>query len=75
VDEIDAVTIEATDASRLDIYLQPHSDDVCFSLGALAHRRRRGLLLTVFSIAHMLLHVRALHLPPLSRDRHPARGG
>ncbi len=35
----------------MDVYLQPHSDDVCFSLGALAHRRRCGILLTAFAIA------------------------
>jgi LmbE family N-acetylglucosaminyl deacetylase len=40
-----------TDASSSDIYLQPHSDDICFSLGALACRRHRGTLLTVFPIA------------------------
>ncbi len=37
------------DASPRDIYLQPHSDDICFSLGAFAHRRRCGILLTVFA--------------------------
>jgi len=37
--------------AAMDVYLQPHSDDVCFSLGALAHRRRAGNLLTVFSIS------------------------
>ena len=31
----------------MDIYLQPHSDDVCFSLAGLADRRRAGVLLTV----------------------------
>ena len=31
-----------------DIYLSPHSDDVCFSLGLLAWRRQKGTLLTVF---------------------------
>ncbi|THD49597.1 MAG: hypothetical protein E7774_00965 [Bradyrhizobium sp.] len=31
----------------MDIYLQPHSDDVCFSLGALASRRPRGTALTI----------------------------
>jgi LmbE family N-acetylglucosaminyl deacetylase len=36
------------DARSMDVYLQPHSDDICFSLGALAYRRRKGLLLTVF---------------------------
>jgi hypothetical protein len=32
-----------------DLFLSPHSDDLCFSLGALAFRRRAGTLLTVFS--------------------------
>ncbi len=30
-----------------DVYLGPHCDDVCFSLGAHTHRRRSGVLLTV----------------------------
>lgn len=33
---------------RGDVYLAPHSDDVCFSLGAFAHARQAGTLLTVF---------------------------
>src|SRR6266446_2841536 len=40
--------------SRWDVYLSPHSDDVCFSLGALAHKRHGGVLLTVFPIAAYL---------------------
>ena len=40
--------------SRWDVYLSPHSDDVCFSLGALAHERHGGVLLTVFPIAAYL---------------------
>jgi LmbE family N-acetylglucosaminyl deacetylase len=35
----------------MDIYLQPHSDDICFSLGALAAMRKHGVLLTVCPIA------------------------
>jgi LmbE family N-acetylglucosaminyl deacetylase len=35
-------------ASRLDLYLAPHTDDVCFSLGAWACARGAGQLLTVF---------------------------
>jgi len=31
-----------------DVYLSPHSDDTCFSLGVLAHRRRSGIHLTIF---------------------------
>jgi LmbE family N-acetylglucosaminyl deacetylase len=36
---------------RHDIYLSPHSDDVCFSIGALARSRGAGTLLTVFTIS------------------------
>ena len=35
-----------------DIWLQPHSDDICFSLGMLAATRRAGTLLTVFPVAN-----------------------
>ena len=35
------------DPSPMDLYLAPHSDDIAFSLGALAHRRRAGTLLTI----------------------------
>ncbi len=35
----------------MDVYLQPHSDDICFSLGGLAERRRRGVLLTALPIS------------------------
>ena len=31
-----------------DVFLSPHSDDICFSLGALAHRRHAGIHLTLF---------------------------
>ncbi|MBN9217391.1 MAG: hypothetical protein J0I79_05510 [Mesorhizobium sp.] len=37
------------EASRHDLYLSPHCDDICFSLGAFARRRRQGVLLTLFS--------------------------
>jgi hypothetical protein len=36
------------DSAAMDVYLQPHSDDICFSLGALAHHRHRGMMLTAF---------------------------
>jgi LmbE family N-acetylglucosaminyl deacetylase len=39
------------DASPLDVYLQPHSDDICLSLGAFAYRRHRGILLTALAIS------------------------
>ena len=42
-----------------DIYLAPHSDDVCFSIGALAASRRAGTLLTVFSVSRYLADARA----------------
>jgi len=34
-----------------DVFLSPHSDDVCFSLACFAHRRQAGRLLNVFSIS------------------------
>ena len=34
------------------IYLQPHSDDICFSLGARAARCHSGLMVTIFSLAN-----------------------
>jgi hypothetical protein len=39
------------DVSSSDVYLQPHSDDICFSLGAFVWRRHRGILLTAFPIS------------------------
>ena len=35
--------------SQHDLYLSPHFDDICFSLGAFVARRRQGILLTFFS--------------------------
>lgn len=35
--------------NRADLFLSPHSDDVCFSLGDLARRRQAGTLFTIFS--------------------------
>jgi LmbE family N-acetylglucosaminyl deacetylase len=35
----------------MDVYIQPHSDDICFSLGGFAHSRQTGCLLTVFPIS------------------------
>jgi LmbE family N-acetylglucosaminyl deacetylase len=32
-----------------DVFVSPHSDDICFSLGAFVRKRRAGILLTVFS--------------------------
>jgi LmbE family N-acetylglucosaminyl deacetylase len=33
------------------VYLQPHSDDICFSLGGLADKLHSGILLTIFPIS------------------------
>jgi hypothetical protein len=60
---LDSVRLAANDAQSLlhwgqsalavtsqhDLYLSPHFDDICFSLGAFASRRRQGILLTFFS--------------------------
>ncbi len=35
----------------MDVYLSPHSDDICFSLGALVSKRQAGTLLIVYSIS------------------------
>jgi hypothetical protein len=43
------------------VYLSPHQDDICFSLGALAWKIRRGVLVNVFSISNYTDE--ALHLP------------
>ena len=48
-------------ADHGDIYLSPHSDDVCFSLGCLAKQRRAGSLITVFSISHYRADQPSLH--------------
>jgi hypothetical protein len=37
------------EASKYDLYLSPHFDDVCFSLAAYVSRKRQGIVLTVFS--------------------------
>lgn len=39
------------DACPWDTYLQPHSDDICFSLGGFAYQRHCGTLLTVLSVS------------------------
>jgi LmbE family N-acetylglucosaminyl deacetylase len=44
-------------SSQHDLYLSPHFDDVCFSLGGFAARRRQGILLTFFSNSiHVATH-------------------
>lgn len=37
-----------------DIFLQPHADDICFSLGLFARMRQQGILLTVFPLSRFL---------------------
>jgi len=49
LDEIQG--LKSMDASPFDVYLQPHSDDICFSLGAFAHKHHCGILLTVLPIS------------------------
>jgi len=44
-----------------DVFLSPHTDDICFSLGVLASQRGSGQLLTVFP--RSTYQVRALSLP------------
>ena len=48
--EIGDILAQGADVADLDVYLGPHCDDVCFSLGAHAHRRQSGVLLTVCSV-------------------------
>ena len=50
--------------SPLDLYLSPHSDDICFSLGALAHRRHTGTLLTILPISGYVPTVPGTARPP-----------
>ena len=38
-------------SSPRDVFISPHSDDVCFSLACFAHRRQTGRLLNVFTIS------------------------
>ncbi len=52
------------DISAADIYLQPHSDDICFSLGALADARHCGRLVTVFPISHYVAKRPGVAPPP-----------
>lgn len=46
-----------------DVFLQPHSDDICFSLGAFAARPIRGLMLTIFPVARWV-HPAAFTVAP-----------
>jgi len=54
-----------------DLYLSPHSDDICFSLGELAHRRQAGTLLTLYSRSSYVAEPSAQ--AALSADRVTAR--
>ncbi len=44
-------TLGAPPASSENVYLSPHSDDICFSLASFARHRHCGTLLTVFSVS------------------------
>lgn len=46
-----ALEFVAGGSGRHDIYLAPHSDDICFSLGHFARSRGAGTLLTVFPVS------------------------
>jgi len=50
-----------------DVYVSPHSDDICFSLGAFARKRGGGILLTVFPNSAYLAP-RPDRLSPVSSD-------
>ena len=64
-----------------DVYLQSHSDDICFSLGGFALRSRRGVLLTVCPISGYVPLAPGQMVPPaqavteirISEDRAFAR--
>lgn len=55
------------DRIAADVYLQPHSDDICFSLGALADARHGGRLLTVFPVAGYLARQPGAETPPVQQ--------
>jgi hypothetical protein len=61
-----------TGASPMDLYLSPHSDDICYSLGALAHRRKAGTLLTILPLSGYLPRRDEVPRPPaeqVTRER------
>lgn len=62
-----AADAREADVSAADIYLQPHSDDVCFSLGAFVDARRRGRLLTVFPTAGYVAARPGVVAPPVEQ--------
>src|SRR5690242_1996754 len=43
------------------VYLSPHQDDICFSLGALTRRVSGGILINIFSLSSYTDE--SLHLP------------
>lgn len=57
--DADPFDLAASAASAADLFLGPHSDDICFSLGALAYRRRAGRLLTLFSRSRYIAPLQA----------------
>jgi len=55
--------------SSFDVYLSPHPDDVCYSLGILASRRKAGTLLTVCSSSRFAVSTIVLSQDPTERLR------
>jgi LmbE family N-acetylglucosaminyl deacetylase len=55
--------------TAFDVYLSPHPDDVCFSLGMLAARRNTGALLTIFSTSRFVAEAAPLPTDPASELR------
>jgi glycosyltransferase involved in cell wall biosynthesis len=56
-----------TASSQHDLYLSPHLDDICLSLGGFVRRRKTGVLLTIFSRSDFVC--RAMPLPSDKNDR------
>src|SRR5205085_3882562 len=54
---------------RMDVYISPHSDDICFSLGVLAHTRCSGILLTVCSVSSYVAQPGTLRMSPAQVTR------
>lgn len=49
------------------VFLQPHRDDICFSLGAFAARQRNGLMLTIFTVSAWV-HPKVFKVRPSSDE-------
>jgi hypothetical protein len=52
------------DGSEHDLYLSPHYDDTCFSLGSFASRRRAGAAITFFSNCAFVVPHNLAEVPP-----------